>query len=86
MMKEAGPGEELRGNDQFYGYCIDLIDEIAKMLDFNYTIKLVSDGNYGAPVGPKGEWNGMVRELMDKVKNYKLESNNIHFEHKVEIH
>jgi len=54
-------------NDNFEGFCVDLLDEISKILLFNYTLRVVEDGRYGAPVGPKAEWNGMVRELMDKV-------------------
>jgi len=57
----------LKGNDRYEGFCIDLLAEIAKVLEFEYVIKLVDDGKYGAPVDPKNEWNGMVRELMDKV-------------------
>jgi hypothetical protein len=59
----------LTGNARFKGFCIDLLEEIAKVMHFDYTIKLVEDGKYGAPVGPKNEWNGMVRELMDRVIN-----------------
>ena len=54
-------------NAHFKGFCIDLLKEIAKVLKFDYTIKLVDDGKYGAPVGPNGEWNGMVGELIDMV-------------------
>ena len=57
----------LTGNDRFEGYCVDLLREISLILQFNYTIKLVDDGKYGSPEGPKNEWTGMVRELMDRV-------------------
>ena len=66
------PHNKLRGNSRFHGFCVDLLDEISKILQFNYTIKPVDDGKYGAPVGPKNEWNGMVRELIDKVIQRKL--------------
>lgn len=45
MRKESH--EMLTGNDQYEGYAIDLIHEIAKLLKFNYTIKLAPDGKYG---------------------------------------
>ncbi|XP_076876223.1 glutamate receptor ionotropic, kainate 1 isoform X2 [Brachyhypopomus gauderio] len=54
----------LYGNDRFEGYCLDLLKELSNILGFNYEVKLVSDGKYGAQ-NDKGEWNGMVRELMD---------------------
>jgi len=66
-MLKPDADNKLRGNDRFQGYCVDLLDEISKILKFNYTIKPVDDGKYGAPVGPKNEWNGMVGELIDKV-------------------
>jgi len=66
-MWKPDPDKKLRGNNRFQGFCVDLLDEISKILQFNYTIKPVDDGKYGAPVGPKNEWNGMVRELIDKV-------------------
>jgi glutamate receptor, ionotropic, invertebrate len=31
----------------FKGYCIDLIDEIAKIVGFDYDIKEVEDGKFG---------------------------------------
>ncbi len=40
---------------------------LAFLLQFNYKIHLVGDGQYGAPTGPNGEWTGMVRELIDRV-------------------
>lgn len=71
-MWKPDPDKRLRGNNRFHGYCVDLLDEISKILKFNYTIKPVDDGKYGAPVGPKNEWNGMVRELIDKVRACKF--------------
>jgi len=69
MLRNDSTGVKLTGNARFKGFCIDLLEEIAKVMHFEYTIKLVDDGKYGAPVGPKNEWNGMVRELMDRVTN-----------------
>ncbi|XP_066507144.1 glutamate receptor ionotropic, kainate 1 isoform X2 [Hoplias malabaricus] len=56
----------LYGNDRFEGYCLDLLKELSNILGFNYEVKLVSDGKYGAQ-NDKGEWNGMVRELIDHI-------------------
>lgn len=57
----------LYGNDRFEGYCLDLLKELSNILGFSYEVKLVSDGKYGAQ-NDKGEWNGMVRELIDHVR------------------
>ena len=67
-MMEVGDSS-LRGNDRFEGYCVDLLREIAKILNFTYEIHLVADGQYGSPQGESDEWTGMVKELIDQVCN-----------------
>uniref|UniRef100_A0A8C2Z3X4 Glutamate receptor n=1 Tax=Cyclopterus lumpus TaxID=8103 RepID=A0A8C2Z3X4_CYCLU len=54
----------LVGNDRFEGYCIDLLTELANVLGFTYEIRLVPDGRYGSQ-DEKGQWNGMIRELIE---------------------
>lgn len=54
----------LVGNNRYEGYCIDLIHEISKILEFKYMIKEVEDKTYGKR-NEHGEWNGMIRELID---------------------
>lgn len=62
---------ELNQNELFEGFCIDILRLIAKMVGFEYNIKLVPDGKYGVYDLETGEWNGIVRELMDKVSKKK---------------
>ena len=52
---------------QYEGFCIDLLNSIAKALNFNYEIYEVEDGHFGAQDETTGEWRGLVRELIDKV-------------------
>jgi glutamate receptor, ionotropic, invertebrate len=49
----------------FRGYCIDLIDAIAQIIHFDYEIWEVEDKKFGS-MNDKGEWNGVVRKLIDK--------------------
>lgn len=49
----------------FKGYCIDLINEIATIVNFDYEIREVEDGKFGN-MDENGEWNGVVRKLIDK--------------------
>lgn len=49
----------------FKGYCIDLIENIAEIVGFDYEIKEVEDKKFGN-MDEKGEWNGIVRKLIDK--------------------
>lgn len=55
-----------KGNDRFMGFAVDLIEEVAEMLDFKYEIYLVNDGKFGSRL-PNGEWNGMIGELLSGV-------------------
>lgn len=71
-MKESD--QILKGNDQFEGFVFDIIDEISKMLGFHYKFKLVDDSNWGSLNKMTGEWNGMIRELLDGVHVISFES------------
>jgi len=53
-------------NSRFEGYCVDLAEILADMLQLRYQLKLVADSKYGASHG-NGSWNGMVGELIRKV-------------------
>jgi len=63
MLKESN--ETLEGNDRFEGFCKDIIHEISKMLGFKYVFQIVGDLKHGNLDQETGEWNGMVRELLD---------------------
>lgn len=66
MVKED---KNLTGNARFEGFCIDLLKWIASQVGFQYAIRLVPDHMYGVYDPKTKEWNGIVRELMEKVKN-----------------
>lgn len=51
---------------KFKGFCIDILDEIAAKMNFKYTIYKVADNQYGSE-DENGTWNGMIRELTEKV-------------------
>lgn len=70
MLKESD--QILTGNDLYEGFVFDIIDEISKMLGFHYIFKLVDDGRYGNRNQETGEWNGMIRELLDGVYLFKI--------------
>lgn len=64
MLKKSD--KALVGNDRFEGFCVDLLKELAGVLGFAYEIRLVPDGKYGSQ-DDKGQWNGMIRELIEHV-------------------
>jgi ionotropic kainate glutamate receptor 2 len=63
-------GEKSSGNERFEGYSIDLIDEIAQILGFKYLFELVPDGRYGSYNPQTKKWDGLVKQLLDRVSIY----------------
>lgn len=57
------------GNDRYEGFCIDLLRRIAGLIGFEYTIRLVPDHMYGVYDRQTKQWNGIVRELMERVRD-----------------
>ncbi|CAL8292843.1 unnamed protein product [Merluccius merluccius] len=64
MMRKANH-QDLHGNEQYEGFCVDMLRELADILKFSFRIKLVDDGLYGAPE-PNGSWTGIVGELINR--------------------
>ena len=62
-MVREDKNNEFKGNDRYEGYAVDLVKELARVLKFKYEIYLVADGKFGG-IGPDGEWNGMIKDLM----------------------
>lgn len=67
MVKED---KNLTGNAKYEGFCIDLLKSIASQVGFEYTIRLVPDHMYGVYDPESKQWNGIVRELMEKVEKW----------------
>jgi hypothetical protein len=44
-------------DSRYEGYNIDLIDEISKILGFNYSIHIVADGAYGSYNPKTNTWD-----------------------------
>ncbi|XP_073710384.1 glutamate receptor 1a isoform X4 [Misgurnus anguillicaudatus] len=56
--------EQFNGNEKYEGYCVELAAEIAKHVGYQYKLKIVADGKYGARDPDTKMWNGMVGELV----------------------
>lgn len=65
MLKESSV--KLEGNDRYEGFGIELIDELAKTNEFNYTFEIQADGVYGSYDKNTGKWTGMMEKVMDGV-------------------
>lgn len=67
FLREVEPSDGLVGNDRYEGFSKDLMDAIASRLKFKYTLMLVKDKSYGNIDKVTEKWNGMVREILDRV-------------------
>lgn len=58
-------------NGTWYGYCIDLLDQIQFQLDeadrFDYELYESPDGKYGDKDPKTGKWDGIMGEIQSDV-------------------
>lgn len=65
MLKDE---KQLKGNNRYEGFTIDLLKELSEKTGFEYEIYIVD--KYGSPTGD-GKWSGMVGEVLTGVKTSK---------------
>lgn len=53
--------------EDYEGYIMDLLKILAEQLGFHYDLYLVPDNKFGVMNTSTQEWNGMVREIIEKV-------------------
>lgn len=65
VMKVEG-WENKTGNERWEGYCMDLIRELSQIGNFKYEVRVLQGelASHGTR-NEKGEWNGLIRELID---------------------
>ena len=51
------------GRPKLEGYCVDMIEEMAKRMNFDYEILLPKDEAYGMQQ-PDGSWSGVIGDLV----------------------
>lgn len=66
MLRESE--KQLYGNEQYEGFGIDLIMEMANLEGFNYTFIIQEDKSNGARNEKTGKWSGMIGKVMDGVR------------------
>ena len=52
----------------YHGMLIEMLDEMAKIANFTYSVYETPDGAYGHQVD--GKWVGMVGEVLYKVRGF----------------
>ncbi|XP_071567599.1 glutamate receptor ionotropic, kainate 2-like isoform X7 [Temnothorax nylanderi] len=63
MLKQSS--HVVTGNDRYEGFAIDLIQEMSKMLGFNYTFEVQADNDYGSLNNITKKWSGMLGKIID---------------------
>ena len=59
--------EKNKTTNKFLGFSIDLLYELAELMDFDYELYEAPDGKFGH-MNEDGEWNGMIKELVEDVR------------------
>ncbi|XP_076391777.1 glutamate receptor ionotropic, kainate 2 isoform X2 [Megachile rotundata] len=62
MLKQSA--ETMVGNDRYEGFGIDIIQELSKMLGFNYTFEVQADNVYGSRSPKTKKWSGMLGKII----------------------
>ena len=63
MLKPAHPDRNYTGNDRYEGFCVDLAEQLSRIVNFTYELRLVKDKKFGAK-DASGNWNGVIGELV----------------------
>ena len=80
FVMKKDPNSSPNTTQEFEGLSIDILEEMKKILKFNYRIDLVPDGKFGVKNQTTSEWNGIVGEIINKVfsqKNPQLFRDNV---------
>ncbi len=56
-----------RSSDRYIGICMDLLRELQRRIEFQYTLYLAPDELYGVQNPNTGEWNGLIGEIVKGV-------------------
>lgn len=59
--------DSLSGNDQYEGFCKDLLDRLAENLNFKYVLKIPESTVIGELNKETGRYSGLIGELRELV-------------------
>lgn len=63
---------------KYQGYSIDVLDALSNYLGFKYEIYVAPDHKYGS-LQPDGQWNGLMGELVFKVRRKEFHRHRLFF-------
>lgn len=65
-------GQILEGNDRYEGYTKDLMDEIAKNIDFTFELHITEGNLFGSYLEDQKRWTGLIGDLLERVSPKKI--------------
>ncbi|XP_011193096.2 glutamate receptor ionotropic, kainate 2 [Zeugodacus cucurbitae] len=65
MLNPEMVGQNVTGNELYMGYAVDLIDELSKLMNFEYIFMPVADNSYGKYDKETKQWDGIIGELIN---------------------
>ncbi|CAL4124706.1 unnamed protein product, partial [Meganyctiphanes norvegica] len=79
VIEKKDKSGNLTGNDRYEGFCVDMLEHIAKIVGFQYKIQPNPSKTYGVQNLETGEWNGLVREIIDSKADLAIGSMTINY-------
>ncbi|KAK4291014.1 hypothetical protein Pmani_036144, partial [Petrolisthes manimaculis] len=76
---KTGQRQNLTGNARYEGFSVDMLEHIASITGFSYTIHVSPSRTYGIQDPETGEWNGIVRELQENKADLAIGSMTINY-------
>ncbi|CAH1160302.1 unnamed protein product [Phaedon cochleariae] len=66
MLRQNEDDDISTGNARFEGYTLDLVAGIAKIVGFEFEVRLTEDQKYGSWDENNGKWNGIIGDILNK--------------------
>ena len=54
----------------YVGFCIDILEKLQEVINFDYDIYLVPDGKFGSRDPVAEQWDGIMREIIERVRSF----------------
>ena len=61
-MRDDSP--QLKGNERYSGFIVDLLEKLSRLLKFQYYIKEVEDNQYGVYNESTNSYSGLIGEIL----------------------
>ncbi|CAD1477130.1 unnamed protein product [Heterotrigona itama] len=54
--------KDVNGRDLWSGYCVDFVEKLSEVMDFDYDLVIPADRQFGKRL-PNGQWDGLIGDL-----------------------